>query len=82
MKPALEPIMTNNRKSTPPKAAAAASNSATTADGVKTYTVVTTVTHDQVQYDPDSTIELDDDTAAPLLKVGAIAGDGDDEPAA
>ena len=57
-------------------AAANQDNSATS--GVKTYTVVNTVNHDHRLYDPGSPIDLDDETAAPLLKVGAIADDGDD----
>lgn len=46
-----------------------------TSSGVKTYTVVNAVNHDQQLYEPGELIDLDDETAAPLLKVGAIAGD-------
>lgn len=57
---------------------AATNQDAAASPGVKTYTVVNTVNHDQQLYEPGEQIDLDDETAGALLKVGAIAGDGDD----
>jgi hypothetical protein len=38
----------------------------------KIYKILTAVDHDLKRYEPDSSITLDDDTAAPLLSVNAI----------
>lgn len=42
---------------------------------IKKYTVLSRINHDNADYEIGSTIELDDDQAAPLLKVNVIAAE-------
>lgn len=46
----------------------------------KTYTVLTPVSHDNKDYAPGKSIDLDDDQAAPLLECKAVEPKAEEKP--